>query len=168
VPPTETIYVHQPRGFNCGNGDEVLQLKQTLYGLKQSPQYYFHYLTERLVKQGLIASNLDLCLFMSKTLIVIIYVDDILIYGRRTGKIDNLIKHLKKDDIALNKKGTAEGYLGVDILQDGDNISLLHKGLTKRIITALGLDSKYSTLINTPAEMAALGHDIDGKKLVVV
>ncbi len=34
VPPTETIYVHQPRGFNCGNGDEVLQLKQTLYGLK--------------------------------------------------------------------------------------------------------------------------------------
>ncbi len=37
VPPIETIYVHQPRGFNCGNGDEVLRLKQTLYGLKQSP-----------------------------------------------------------------------------------------------------------------------------------
>jgi hypothetical protein len=37
VPPTETIYVHQPRGFNRGNGDEVLRLKQTLYGLKQSP-----------------------------------------------------------------------------------------------------------------------------------
>jgi hypothetical protein len=29
VPPTETIYVHQPRGFNRGNGDEVLRLKQT-------------------------------------------------------------------------------------------------------------------------------------------
>ena len=41
VPPTETIYVHQPRGFNRGNGDEVLLLKQTLYGLKQSPQYFF-------------------------------------------------------------------------------------------------------------------------------
>jgi hypothetical protein len=26
VPPTETIYVHQPRGFNRGNGDEVLRL----------------------------------------------------------------------------------------------------------------------------------------------
>jgi hypothetical protein len=41
VPPTETIYAHQPRGFNRGNGDEVFQLKQTLYGLKQSPQYFF-------------------------------------------------------------------------------------------------------------------------------
>jgi hypothetical protein len=41
VHPTETIYVHQPRGFNHGNGDEVLRLKQKLYGLKQSPQYFF-------------------------------------------------------------------------------------------------------------------------------
>jgi hypothetical protein len=82
---------------------------------------------------------------MSKTLIVIIYVDDILIYGRSTDEIDNLIKHLKKDDIALNKEGTAEGYLGVDIQQDGDKISLLQEGLTKRIITALGLDSHEYT-----------------------
>jgi hypothetical protein len=27
VPPTETIYVHQPRGFHCGKGDKVLRLK---------------------------------------------------------------------------------------------------------------------------------------------
>jgi hypothetical protein len=164
VPPTEMIYVHQPRGFNRGNGDEVLRLKQTLYGLKQSPQYFFHYLTERLVKQGLTASNLDPCLFMSKTLIVKIYVDDILIYGRSTDEIDNLIKRLKKDDIALNKEGTAEGYLGVVVQQDGEKISLLQEGLTKRIITALGLDSKYSTPMNTLAELAALGRDIDGKE----
>ncbi len=82
------------------------------------------------MKQGLIASNLDPCLYMSKTLIVIIYVDDILIYGRLTDEIDNLIKRLKKDDIALNKEGTAEGYLRVDIQQDGDKISLLQEGLT--------------------------------------
>ncbi len=86
---------------------------------------------------------------MSKTVIKIIYIDDILTYGRSTDKIDNLIKRLKKDDIALNKEGTAEGYLGVDIQQDGDKISLLQEGLTKRIITALGLDSKYSTPVNT-------------------
>jgi hypothetical protein len=36
VPPTETIYVHQPRGFHRGKGDKVLRLKCTLYGLKQS------------------------------------------------------------------------------------------------------------------------------------
>ncbi len=125
---------------------------------------FFHYLTEHLVKQGLIASNLDPYLFMSKKLIVIIYVDNILIYGRSTDKIDNLINCLKKDDITLNKEDTAEGYLGFDIQQDGDKISLLQEGLTKRIITALGLVSKYSTPVITPAEMTALGCDIDGKE----
>ncbi len=77
---TETIYVHQPRGFNRGKGDEVLHLKQTLYGLKQSPQYFFHYLTELLIKQGLMALQFDPCLFISSSLIVIIYVDKSLIY----------------------------------------------------------------------------------------
>jgi hypothetical protein len=36
VPPTETIYVHQPRGVHHGKGDKVLRLKRTLYCLKQS------------------------------------------------------------------------------------------------------------------------------------
>jgi hypothetical protein len=41
---------------------------------------------------------------------------------------------------------------------------LLQEELTKRIITALGLDSKYSTPINTPAETAALGRYVDGEE----
>ena len=63
VPVTETIYVHQPRGFHGGNGDEVLSLKRTLYGLKQSPRYFFSYISERLIKQGLNPSKFDPCLF---------------------------------------------------------------------------------------------------------
>ncbi len=69
---TETIHVHQPQGFNPGKGDEVLRLKRTLYGLKQMPQYFFHYLTEHLIKQGLMALQFDPCLFISKLLILII------------------------------------------------------------------------------------------------
>ena len=150
---TETIYVHQPRGFNCVKGDEVLRLKQTLYGLKQSPRYFFHYLTERLIKQGI-----------SKSLIVIIYVDDILIHGKSDAEIVDLIDRLKRDNIALHKEGTTEGYLGVDIQWDGNQITLLQEGLTKRIITALGLESKYSTSVNTPADAVALGQDVGGKE----
>ncbi len=40
VPVTKEIYVHQPHGFNRGRADEVLRLKRTLYGLKQSPRYF--------------------------------------------------------------------------------------------------------------------------------
>jgi hypothetical protein len=52
---------------------------------------------------------------MNETIIVIVYVDDILIYGKSEAEIDKLIECLKSDDIALHKEGTVEGYLGVDI-----------------------------------------------------
>ena len=81
IPATETIYVPQPCGFHCGNGNEVLHLKQSLYGLKQSPQYVFEYISERLINTGLTPSKFDPCLFMSTSLIVIVYIDNILIYG---------------------------------------------------------------------------------------
>jgi hypothetical protein len=82
VPVTETIHINQPRGFHRGNGDKVIRLKRTLYGLKQSPRYFFKYLSDRLLKLGISPSKYDPCLFMNKALIVIIYVNDILIYGR--------------------------------------------------------------------------------------
>ena len=95
-------------------------------------------------------------------------VVDILIHARTEVEIDNLIEKLKNDNIALHKEGTAEGYLGVDIQRDGNNIMLKQEGLTKRIIEALGLDSKYSTPIDTPAKSAALGRDVNGKKPAAV
>ncbi len=163
VPPTETIYVHQPRGFHRGNGDKVLCLKRTLHGLKQSSWYFFQYLNKHLIKQGLTASALDPCLLISSNLIVVIYIDDILIYERTAVEIDILIDNLQKDDISLHKEGTAEGYLGVNISKEGGKIILRQEGLTKRIISALGLASKFSTPVNTPAKSKALGKDLDGR-----
>jgi hypothetical protein len=54
VPLEEEIYVRQPRGFKQGEGTEVICLWCTLYGLSQSPRYFFKYFTEHLVKQGLL------------------------------------------------------------------------------------------------------------------
>ncbi len=79
------------RGFHHGRGYEVLCLKKTLYGLKQSPPYYFHDITDHPVKQGLLASQFDPCLFISGLLIINIYVDDLLIFGKSDNEIDDLI-----------------------------------------------------------------------------
>jgi hypothetical protein len=100
---------------------------------------------------------------MSSTLIVIIYVIDILIYGKCNNEIKNFIAWMKSEDIALHQEGTPEGYLEVDIQQEGGKITLVQEGLTKRIIDALGLNSKYFTSVKTPAESSALGKDVDGK-----
>jgi hypothetical protein len=142
IPPDKEIYVHQPH-FKHSDGTEALCLQRTLYGLCQSPQYFFkYYFTKRLVKQGLTPSCFDLCLFLSSTLIVITYVDSILIYGHSEDKIDDFIAQIKTEDVTLNKEGATEGYPGVDIQHTGKQITFTQIGLTKQIILALGLNSK--------------------------
>ncbi len=102
VPDKEKIYVHQPRGFKQGNSNDVLCLKRTLYRLKQAPRYFFKYCTERLICQRLTPLEHDPCLFMNSTLIVIIYVDDILVYGKCNDEIHDFIARMKSEDIALH------------------------------------------------------------------
>jgi hypothetical protein len=140
VPLEEKSYVYQRCDFKQGGGTEVFCLWHTLYGLSQLPQYFYKYLTEHLVKQGLTPSNFDLCLFLSSTLIVIIYIDDILIYGQDVTEVNNFIAQMKTEDVALHREGTAEGYLRVDIEGRENQIIFKQIGLTKRIIDALGLD----------------------------
>jgi hypothetical protein len=99
---------------------------------------------------------------MSTSLIVIVYVNDILIYGWPDEDITKLIEQLHKEEVALHHEGTAEGNLGIDIQQNGSQLTLLQQGLTKHIIKVLGLNSKFSTPTDTPADTAALGKDVDG------
>jgi hypothetical protein len=61
------------------------------------------------------------------------------------------VKVQQRDNFALIYSGPAA------------NLPLLQQGSTKRIIKALGLDSKFSTPEDTPADTAALGKDVDGK-----
>ncbi len=88
-------------------------------------------------------------------MIVIIYIDNIVIYCKDEEEIDDFLKQMKSEDVSLHKEGTAEGYLGVDIKQEDGNIILTQSGLTKQIIKTLGLDSKMSTSCKTPAKKSS-------------
>ncbi len=142
----------------------VLKLKRTLYSLWQAPRYFFEYFTERLVRQGLTASKYNPCLFFGQNLIVIIYVDDILIYSKDDDVINSFIMKMHSKDVTLNKEGMVEGYLGVDIQRTNTQIKLTQSGLSKQIISTLGLDAKWSTSCDTPIECSLLPHDVDGEK----
>jgi hypothetical protein len=156
VPPEREIYVHNLVVSNKARVQRSFPFGTLSMGFVSS------HFTERLVKQGLTPSNFDPCLFLSSTLIVIIYVDDILIYGQDEKEIDNFIARMKTQDMALHKEGTAEGYLEVDIQRYESQITFTQIGLIKCIIDALGLDSKFATAVATPAEKEALGRDVDG------
>jgi hypothetical protein len=138
-----------------------------VYGLRQSSRNFFKYLSDHLHDAGLKSSPLDPCLFIGKSVIVVIYVDDVLLYSKDKSEIEALLQKLTRAGISIRKEGTAEGFLGVDITREvtstGTRITLLQTGLAKRVVEALGLCSSMSTAISTPAEAAALPKDADGE-----
>jgi hypothetical protein len=157
----EHIFVHQAAGFHRGH-NLVYKLNRSVYGLRQSPRNFFQYLKERLEGQGLSQSDLDPCLFIGATVIVVIYVDDVLLYSKNEADINRVLDGLKKDGVSIRREGTAEGFLGVDLIRSGSTITLLQTGLIKRIISAVGLCSSNSTAISTPAEASPLPKDSEG------
>ena len=163
--PDEHIYVRQPAGFQR-DGDLVLKLKKSVSGLRQSPRNFFNYLSDHLSAQGLQPSKLDSCLFVGKSIVVVIYADDLLIYAKTSSEIDSLFSRLQATGICIQHEGTAKGFLGVDIVRtytlSGPKITLLQVDLTKCIIGAVGLCSSLSTSIGTPAETSPLAKDADG------
>ena len=161
LPPAEQVFVHQPAGFHRGS-DLVLQLKYSLYGMKQSPRNFYNYFADKLASQGLHPSELDPCLFIGSKVIGVLYVDDLLLYSKDDAEIDKLLAALRESGIAIRREGTAEGFLGGTVERKGSTITLTQAGLTKRIVEALGLCSSFSTSISTPAEKAPLPKDADG------
>ena len=162
LPPEEVVYVEQPRGFSKTD-NHVLRLNRSLYGLKQAPRHFFRYLSDRIAKYGLQQSQYDPCLFISSNMMVIVYVDDLLIFAKSDNLIEDFITSMQREEICLRREGTAEGYLGVDIQHINGKIHLTQSGLSQRIITAMGL-TKYSNSCPTPAEVSPLPKDIDGDK----
>jgi hypothetical protein len=166
LPPEEQVFIQQPRGFPVygTNGEKlVLRLKRSLYGLKQAPRHFFRYLKDHLEANNVMQSQFDPCLFIGNDIIVVVYVDDMLLYAKDDSTIDNLIKALHDSKIWIRKEGSAEGFLGVDITRHKDGLTLTQAGLTKRIITALGLDTSYTTKKDTPAEVSPLPKDANGE-----
>ena len=47
-------------------------------------------------------SKVDPCLFMSKTVICVVYVDDCLFWARSESEIDNVMKSFKEDVPSYN------------------------------------------------------------------
>ncbi len=113
----ETVYIEMPQGFKQYD-KQGMKLKQTLYGLRQSPHIFWLYLTEKLERCGLKQTQLDPCLFIGKRVICIEYVDDLLFWALKEEYIYDFGEQLRAEEVELEEEGDAAGFLGVQIQQD--------------------------------------------------
>ena len=127
----EEIYMDQPQGYiDHEKPDYKCLLKKCIYGLKQAPRAWHEKFTPTLLEFGLTQSQSDPCLFVRRQqgelLIVIIYVDDTLVFFNKKSTFLDLTNHLKQ--FFEIRVLPATRFLGIDIVRDpSNNRTILHQ-----------------------------------------
>ena len=110
-----------PAGMDlAGHGKDIskylLKLKRSLYGLKQASMNWHCKLKTAFEDRGFVGSLSDPCVFISKEMIILVYVDDCILISKKAFFIQNFISSLKAgtEDFIFTEEGTMNSYLGVD------------------------------------------------------
>ena len=147
----EDLYLDTPEGMTCREG-HVLKLLKSIYGLKQAGRYWYVllklFLTEE-EKYTCCAS--DHCIFTSPDLsvLVLIYVDDVIISGASDKLIDNLIRRLRAK-FEIGEEGPVDYFLGMSVEDTGKEVRLSQSHYVQKIIDRCG----YGDLSEVDTPMA--------------
>ncbi|CAI7876328.1 unnamed protein product [Closterium sp. NIES-54] len=94
----EELYMLQPEGLDDGSG-RVCRLKKAIYGLKHAPRAWYHKLEETLLAGGFKKSECDHSLFLlqekEQFLMLLVYVDDILLFSKSSAMIERVEEMLE-------------------------------------------------------------------------
>ena len=163
------IFMELPVGFTCENSRQyVLRLNKNLYGLKNASLNFFNMLKEGLEARGYPSqSQSDQCVFLGESSIVLVYVDDIVVFQKRgSSDADDLIRRLQEGEekFVFTDDGDLERYLGVDVKRKKDgSIELTQPHLIQRIMSLLNVTEEVNSK-PTPVMKPLLGKDLDGLK----
>ena len=95
----DEVFIEQPHGFiDPQNPSYACKLRKAIYGLCQASQAWYNELHEFLLDFGFINAHMDTSLFIfhhgNLTLLLLVYVDDIILIGTSHGFIDQFVTTL--------------------------------------------------------------------------
>ncbi|WVZ76650.1 hypothetical protein U9M48_024606 [Paspalum notatum var. saurae] len=162
----EEVYVRQPPGFESAKfPDRVYKLRKALYGLKQAPRAWYASLKSFLLKSGFVMGSVDKTLFLlsrgGDTLIVQIYVDDIIFSGSSHALVSSFTEQMSRE-FEMSLMGELQFFLGLQIKQGFMGTFVHQAKYTRDILKKFNMgDSKPMT---TPMSTnTALDADEDGE-----
>ncbi|MBW0507591.1 hypothetical protein O181_047306 [Austropuccinia psidii MF-1] len=151
--PDKELYIKRPDGYNKYKPKKYFKLNQSLYGLKQGPQYWHKELKNALSKMGLCPSQTNPCLFYSpsssKQMLLYVHVDD-LIFG---GSWKNEFKTTIKTHFDMDGLGRIKYALGIRILQKDEYISLIQDKFINNILQEFQLTNSRHTKCPLPSNI---------------
>lgn len=141
----EEVFVSLPKGAYSGNNN-IVKLKKSLYGLKNSPKCWNQKFNTVITKEGFVRSKCDSCLYTkyngTDKIFVLIYVDDMLIFGTNEDEITKLKTVLNKE-FKMKDLGLISDFLGINVkqnLQNGTTV-LSQRNYLENVIKRFGMDN---------------------------
>jgi hypothetical protein len=141
----EEMYVRQPPGFIIDKQeDKVLHLNKALYGLRQALHAWNTKLDDTLVGLGFNHSASEHAVYAhsegASQLLVGIYVDDLVITGNDDAEIASF-KQQMSTRYMMSDLGLLSFYLGIEVRQGSDGISLSQAAYARKILERAGMGS---------------------------
>nr|AAB70784.1 protease/reverse transcriptase [Volvox carteri f. nagariensis] len=124
----EELWMRQPPGYSNGDPSQACRLLKSVYGLKQAPRCWYEKLAAELGKLGYEPSASDPALFVKRgsdgSIDVLVHVDDMLVAADNP-QLVAAAKAGIAGCFAVRDLGEARYYLGMEIVQDRRNRSIM-------------------------------------------
>lgn len=135
------------------DGEKVCRLQKALYGLKQAGHQWHKKLNKKLQELDLVPTNADPCVYYLKRggdpLMVLIYVDDILVFYRNKKNFNAIRKGLLQE-FKVRDLGTARYCLGIEITKGNDQITISQSGYIREQLSRFRMED--CNTVSTPVE----------------
>ena len=118
----EEIYMTIPEGLEPTNPGNVLRLRKTIYGLKQSGRAWYKEIDQKLQELGFLRCQSDHSIYVKyddsgEKILISIYVDDLMIATKNEEALKET-KELLKESYKMTDLGELNYLLGIKITRD--------------------------------------------------
>src|SRR3954463_13681331 len=145
----EEIYMDQPDGFVVkGEETKVCKLLKSLYGLKQAPKQWHEKFDRTLLSAGFVVNEANRCVYYRHggvdSVILCLYVDDILIFGTNM-KVINEVKSFLSKSFDMKDLEEADVILTIKLIKNENGITLTQSRYVEKVLSRFGFtDGKTS------------------------
>src|SRR5262249_42898377 len=140
----EEVFVHQPPGFVvAGKEEHVYKLKKALYGLKQAPRAWYRKIDDFFRANGFRRSESEHTLYIkagkTETLLVSLYVDDLLVTGSNLESVIQFKKQMEKF-FEMTDLGEMKFFLGMEVHQLQQRIFVSQEKYAREVLKKFSMD----------------------------
>jgi hypothetical protein len=142
----ETLYLKPPHNWKCKPNHKLLLVK-ALYGMKQAGRSWYQLSKDFMTKElGLRMCISDNCIFHNAnfTIMILIYVDDILISYQNEEEYQIILKQIK-NVFEIGEEGEIDYYLGIKIIDKGDTVYMNQKEYIEKLINKYKINGTSET-----------------------